>query len=153
MELNLEILKAKSLQDAEAILQIDRMTFQDCHAEPEEVIRILGEQYPAYIAWLGDRPVGYICLMQVVTLHYRACWVDLVAVDPAYQGRGIAKALIAVGQRHARETGAQFLSALVRKGNSPSLEAFLQKGFNPVGQGFDLLVHELQTLHEKNARE
>ncbi len=147
----LTIRRAATLEDAEGILEIDQVTFKECTDSPAEILSNLCDRYPAYIAWQGPLAVGYICLMQVRTLHYRACWVDLVAVRPDHQGQGIAKALIAQGLAHAHETGAEFLSALVRKGNDPSFGAFRHEGFEAVGEGFDLMVCECDPTHKKMA--
>ncbi len=138
----LEIRRAVTEADAEAILEIDGLTFKDCHVDTKEILNILREDYPAYVAWQDGKAVGYLCLMHVHTLHYRGCWVDLVAVLPDWQKRGIAKALIQQGMTHAAEAGAEFLSALVRKGNKASLAAFEHHGFLAANDGFDLMIRE-----------
>ncbi len=126
--------------DGAAVLEIDGLTFGDCRRTPAEIVGLNTADYPVFLAFQGAEPVGYLCLMRVRTLHYDAFWIDLVAVRPDRQGQGAGKALIAFGAAYAKAQGAEFTSALVRRGNGPSRAAFLHQGFSAAAEGFDLMV-------------
>lgn len=135
---------AGTLAHAEAILVIDGETFRDCTRTAQEILeQVIRPEYPAWIAYRDGTAVGFMCLMHVKTLHYTACWVDLIAVLPGHQGRGIARKLIEAAEDHCRKAGSEFISALVRSDNTPSLAVFRNRGFEPMGDGFQLMVRNL----------
>jgi len=142
--IELRIERATEISHVQAMIEIDRLTFQDCSYDATYLSEnVLNERYPAWVAWLDDAPAGFICLMEVQNLHYHACWVDLVAVIPEHSNRGIARALIGVAEAHGRTIGAEFISALVRKDNHSSLKAFEKQNFKSVTGGFELMIHDL----------
>lgn len=138
----LQIRRVLTAADGAAVLEIDGLTFKDCRRSPTEIAALDSEAYPIFVGWLDGKPVGYLCMMRVKTLHYDAFWVDLVAVTPACRNQGIAKALIAHGVQLAQAQGAEFVSALVRSGNGSSLSALSSSGFNGGPEGFTLMVRD-----------
>lgn len=52
-----------------------------------------------------------------------------VAVDEAWRGRGVGKALIAAAERVARERGARYLAARIFSGNEPAVAFWAALGF------------------------
>jgi len=55
--------------------------------------------------------------------------LDLLAVDPAHQGRGLGRALIAACTEAGRDFGAEVARALIRASNTPSQRAFQHVGY------------------------
>ena len=55
--------------------------------------------------------------------------LDLLAVVPVYQGRGLGRALIAACTEAGRDFGATFARALIRASNTPSQRAFRHAGY------------------------
>lgn len=59
-------------------------------------------------------------------------WVDLIGVDPAYRGRGVAQALLDRFVESGRELRAlERVATLVDLGQSDVREFFLRRGFQP----------------------
>jgi len=116
--------------DIEGVIAIDHLTFKECSYSWMQVRdKIDLDQYPIYVAEVDQAIIGFIAFMKVQTLHYSGLWIDLVAVAPAYQGRGIAKELIQVATRLSNDLGVDFRSALVREDNISSSCAFEAEGF------------------------
>ncbi len=132
---------------AEALRSIDRETFCGITLSPEELIEKLkaSPAYSVFVDYLDEKPTGYITLLSVRTLHYDAVWIDLMAVLPAFQSKGIAQRMIAEAKHRIRTKfpSAEFVSALVRTTNAASLGALKHAGFSADGKGaFELLFLE-----------
>ncbi|WP_193184182.1 GNAT family N-acetyltransferase [Nisaea sediminum] len=63
-----------------------------------------------------------------------AVYLDRLSVDPEARGRGIAKRLIEVVERHARETGAVRVTLGVRLALSQNISFFQRLGFVETGR-------------------
>lgn len=113
-----------------AIIAIDRLTFNACPYSAKELLeKVNFESYPLYVAEIECQIVGFIAFMKVQTLHYSGLWTDLVAVHPDHTCKGIACALIHVGEKLASDMRIDFRSALVRDDNVPSIKAFENEGY------------------------
>jgi ribosomal protein S18 acetylase RimI-like enzyme len=56
-------------------------------------------------------------------------WISYLGVDPAYQRRGIGRALMAEAERLLRSEGCPKINLQVRTGNSEAIEFYRQVGF------------------------
>ena len=56
-------------------------------------------------------------------------WVNYLAVDPAYRGRGLGRALMAEGERLLTALGCPKLSLQVRLGNDAALAFYAALGY------------------------
>ena len=81
------------------------------------------------VARVGRQVVGYAGLMMSLDDGH----VTTIAVDPAWQRRGIAKRLLLTLAREAVDRGARSLTLEVRVGNEPAQAMYRQFGFKPVG--------------------
>jgi ribosomal protein S18 acetylase RimI-like enzyme len=68
--------------------------------------------------------------------------VDLLAVDPVYQGQKIGQQLIAASIQAGRDAGAGLARALIQVENFASQGAFRRSGFHASGQIYRLLVSD-----------
>ena len=90
-----------------------------------------------YVAEDGNRVAGFI------VFYPRADHVHLenVAVDPACQGRGIGRALIAFAERHARELGFDRIELYTNAKMTENLALYPRLGYREfdrrVEDGFD----------------
>ncbi len=80
-------------------------------------------------AWIERDLVGFAGLM----LIEEDAHVNNIAVDPAWQGRGIATVLLLDLARSAIERGSRHLTLEVRVGNEPALALYRRFGMAPVG--------------------
>lgn len=74
-------------------------------------------------------------------IAYAGCWVMTneghitnVAVDPAYQGQGVGKALMVELMRRVKELGADSMTLEVRPSNKAAIALYTGLGFRSVGQ-------------------
>ncbi|HET6792815.1 MAG TPA: ribosomal protein S18-alanine N-acetyltransferase [Acidimicrobiales bacterium] len=82
-----------------------------------------------HVAKVGNTVVGYSGLM----VGTEDAHVTTIAVDPAWQRRGIATRLMANMVRVALERGARNLTLEVRVGNTGAQALYRQFGFVPAG--------------------
>lgn len=59
----------------------------------------------------------------------RKGWINRLAVDPGYRGRGTARGLIAEIERRFKQRGRKIIAVLVEDWNSVSLEFFQSCGY------------------------
>ncbi|NIM20197.1 MAG: GNAT family N-acetyltransferase [Candidatus Latescibacteria bacterium] len=72
-----------------------------------------------------EKLVGVI----LVTHDGRKGWINRLAVDPAYQGKGWARRLIRQAEDYLREAGVEIVAVLVENWNKESLNLFRSCGY------------------------
>lgn len=84
-----------------------------------------------WLAFVGERPAGVInCFEAVSTFRARPLLnIHDIAVSPAFQRRGIARALLAQAEAEALRRGCCKLTLEVLEGNRGAIAAYLQSGF------------------------
>ena len=80
-------------------------------------------------AWIERDLVGFAGLMLIEDDAH----VNNIAVDPTWQGRGIATVLLLELTRSAVDRGSRHLTLEVRVGNEPALALYRRFGMAPVG--------------------
>ncbi len=76
-------------------------------------------------AYDGERLVGTV----LGTHDTRKGWVNRLAVDPAYQRRGVGTRLLRACERALARKGVKVLAGLIVKGNDPSMNLFRGSGY------------------------
>ena len=76
-------------------------------------------------AFDGDRLVGTV----LGTHDTRKGWINRLAVDPAYQRRGVGSRLLKTCERALVRKGVRIIAALIVKGNEPSTNLFRRSGY------------------------
>jgi ribosomal protein S18 acetylase RimI-like enzyme len=134
-----------SRRDAEGLLAVDRGTFAESPYNADQVIHLLtrGEQR-AWLALVEGEVTGFVTVFPTHTLYGRNWEVDLVAVQPASQGQGIATELIKAAVEGARGRGLDMARAVVATDNPASQRAFTKAGFTPDETICDLLLYEIR---------
>ena len=81
----------------------------------------------AYLGmFVDDRLVAFV----LATFDGRKGWINRLAVDPDFRGRGYAQRMVAEAERVLRQDhGAQIIAALVEPGNEPSRRLFDKCGY------------------------
>jgi GNAT superfamily N-acetyltransferase len=134
-----------SRRDAEGLLAVERGTFAQSPCSADEVIHLLtkGEQR-AWLAIVEGKAIGFVTAFLTYTLHGRNWEVDLVAVQPASQGQGIATELIKAAVEGAGGHSLDIARAVVATGNPASQRAFAKAGFTPDEEVCHLLLYEIR---------
>ena len=78
----------------------------------------------------GDRLIG----VGIANYDGRRGWINRVAVDPDYRGRGIAGQLIATCEEFLYSIGAIVICALIEDINEPSISAFQKSGYSTMDE-------------------
>lgn len=65
----------------------------------------------------------------VVTHDSRKGWINRLAVDPAWQRRGIGSRLITAAEEYLADQGIQIVAALIHTDNKRSIAAFHKAGY------------------------
>lgn len=79
-------------------------------------------------AYDGKRLVGSV----LGTHDTRKGWINRLAVDPAYQRRGVGTRLLRASERALVRKGIKVIAAFVVSGNDPSLNLFRRSGYETV---------------------
>lgn len=84
----------------------DRLHRRDWRSVQAEAVRsgCTSEEHDAFVAVSGERAVGF-ATVALNAFHERMGVVDMIAVDPSFQRRGIARRLMDHSLRHMRDCG------------------------------------------------
>ena len=86
----------------------------------------IGRDYCAFFGVFdGDRMVG----LTIAQYDGRRSWVNRLAVDPDYRGRGLALELIEKCEEFLSQYGELLVCALIEDENTPSMDLFEKAGF------------------------
>jgi GNAT superfamily N-acetyltransferase len=96
----------------------DRLHDPDWKAVQAEAVRssCTGKNRDVFVAVAGERPVGFAAVALNV-FHERMGVVEIIAVDPGYQRRGIARQLMNRSIEHVRAQGMDIVA--VETGGDP----------------------------------
>jgi ribosomal protein S18 acetylase RimI-like enzyme len=100
------------------------------------------DEHDVFVAVSHGRPVGFVTIALSVS-HTRMGIIDMIAVDPDYQRRGISSRLTEIATEHMRSRGMDI--AVVETGgdpgHAPARAAYESAGFTllPIGRYFRLL--------------
>jgi len=132
-----------SRRDAEGLLAVERQTFAESPYKTDEVIHFFtnGEQR-AWLAIVEGEVTGFVTAFPTRTSHGRNWEVDLVAVQPASRGQGIATELIQAAVEGAGEHSLDKARAVVATDNLASQRAFTKAGFTPEEALCHLLLYK-----------
>jgi len=97
-----------------------------------------------FVAVVDDRPVGFVAVA-LDAYHPRMGAVDMIAVDPEYQRRGIAREMMAFAADHMRRSGMDI--AVVETGGDPG-HAPARHAYESAGYTLLPIARYFQLLHE-----
>jgi ribosomal protein S18 acetylase RimI-like enzyme len=121
----IEIRRAQT-KDVWAIADVKRTVWPDDTADEALITRAIScEDHRTHVALSNGVVVGFVDGFMTTSVNGVWRWeVDLLAVLPQYQGRGIGRRLIEASTEAGRERGAVIARALVQVGNTASQRAF-----------------------------
>ncbi|PZE21199.1 GNAT family N-acetyltransferase [Paenibacillus xerothermodurans] len=76
----------------------------------------------------GQRSTGFISLRQ----NRQSMHIDMLAVDPKYQGKGVGSQLMEAAERSAVRAGCNKIYVWVDEANVPAQRFYQQKQFEPI---------------------
>ena len=91
--------------------------------------RMSAEMTDPHYRYIGLFDNDLLIGVVIANFTYRRAWIERMAVDPDYRGRGLAGQLIAEAERFLNEKGALVISALIEYPNDPSVRAFAKAGY------------------------
>ncbi len=102
---------------------------------------IQAETPSLWVAEAQGEVVGFVSALMTRARGGQTRWeIDLIAVQPAYQGQGIGGKLIAKTCQDGQMRAADLARALIRVDNLPSQRAFSRMGFSSDGEICQLLL-------------
>jgi ribosomal-protein-alanine N-acetyltransferase len=104
------------------------------------------------VAFIGDQQVGHAGMMLIAGEAH----ITTVAVDPAWQGRGVASRLLISLHRCAVDRDTTAVTLEVRVGNQRAIDLYRRFGYAPAGirrnyyseEGEDALVMWVHDVHQ-----
>jgi GNAT superfamily N-acetyltransferase len=136
------------LRDADDLILLARNAFRHSHyyldprIKPSAAENLYAEwirndcQGRATISLVAEahgKPIGYFAAINDKTLYLhtgrRRFHIDLVIVDPAHQGHGLATSLVQYGIRCAAQLGAEILTVSTQQENLPAIALYNRCGF------------------------
>ncbi len=80
--------------------------------------------------FLGMYDEGKMIGAIIGTSDGRKGWINRLAIDPDYRGKGLAGKLIAQCEEHLHDMGLKIIACLIEDWNTPSLSAFTKAGYS-----------------------
>ncbi len=117
--------------DAPELARLIHMIWPDDNPDPARIARVsLDSSKLTLIEEAAGQMVGFVAAFPTISVEGTRRWeVDLLGVHPDYRNRGIARQLVSVATEAGRDHGAQVARALIRIGNTASLNTFFRCGF------------------------
>jgi ribosomal-protein-alanine N-acetyltransferase len=117
------------LRDVPAVARLEALVFPE-PLGPGALLRLFADPRTRYlVARLHGRPVAYFGLQ----LFGRWAHVVSNATDPAHRGRGLASALLRLGEALARAEGARWIQGEVRASNAAQRRLLGRLGWRELG--------------------
>jgi ribosomal protein S18 acetylase RimI-like enzyme len=130
-----------SLADAHGLLAVERATFNESPYSAEQIQAMLTDSpQRAWLAFEQGSVAGFAVAF-VTNGLLGSCWeIDLLAVTPAWTGRGLATRLIQAASEHGTQVACR-ARAFVANDNPASVRAFTRVGFRAGPETCRLLIY------------
>jgi GNAT superfamily N-acetyltransferase len=90
------------------------------------------ERGVTYVIARGYRsPVGFV-LLNTQSIKDKIIWIEMLAVDRKYQGKGLGSALVAKAEQYGKKKGCIESRLVVDRDNSDAQQFYLKKGYSRV---------------------
>jgi len=131
-----------SVEDTRAIGAVKRRVWPQEAVEDDLIQEALTHRTHAVLAvWCDESLVGFVDGFLTRSVAGVPRWeVDLLAVHPDHQGRGLGTRLVSASLKAGAEKGARLARGLVRLDNFASQRVFERCGFSPRPRQFELYV-------------
>ncbi|MBZ0279618.1 MAG: GNAT family N-acetyltransferase [Anaerolineae bacterium] len=125
------LIRRANEQDIEDIIQVKQAVWPDEAADAALMRQVIWDAaHLTQVAIVDDGVVGFVDGFNTLSLKGVPQWnLDLIAVHPAFQGRGIASDLMRANTGAGRDTGAGQARGLVAVDNVASQRTFMRCGY------------------------
>lgn len=136
-----EVQKAHT-NHANGIGDIIKAVWPDSEVNINRIENVLDDPlHSTIVVVVDDDLAGFVDGFMTTSVNGVRRWeVDLLAVRPDYQRRGIASALVEAGTIEGRARGAELARGLVAVDNTGSQKSFTHCGYRTDGTKYDLIV-------------
>lgn len=111
------------------IARLEAVCFSSSRTEEALLAELTNDTAVFFVALCENKVAGYAGMHCILD----ECYIDNIAVFPAYRRQGIAGALLDALEDYARAHGASFLTLEVRVSNMPAIRLYRGKGYQEVG--------------------
>ena len=125
--------------DLEALVALDNRTFDPLWRYTWRQMWDAWINGPVLVACVGDELAGYASL----SVDADVCTVARLAVDPAWQGQGLGRALLTASLQLAQEERCTRAILNTQATNQRSQQLYRDFGFRPTGETFAVFVLDL----------
>lgn len=135
-------IRQASPNDTHAIANILESVWPDEQADLARLAAVLKMPTHVTLVWLANQQiVGFIDAFETQAANGSRRWeLDLLAVNPAHQGQGIGRQLIAAAKEVGIQRDIPFTRALIASHNIASQRAFARCGYQSDGKAHELYV-------------
>lgn len=111
------------------IARLEAVCFSSSRTEEALLAELTNDTAVFFVALCENKVAGYAGMHCILD----ECYIDNIAIFPAYRRQGIAGALLDALEDYARAHGASFLTLEVRVSNMPAIRLYRGKGYQEVG--------------------
>lgn len=138
------------ITDALPIARIKQRVWPDEAVDRAQVERALRQPDHVTLLARNDRVVGFVDAFPTMGIHGLTRWeIDLLAVDPDFQGQQIGQRLIHAATEAGQQAGAAFARALAQVANAASQGALRRCAYATDGLVYQLMVssEQVESIH------
>lgn len=120
-----------SLEDYDAMIELWKaagLPYKPKGRDSREAVAYQMRNNPDFFVGAFDAN-GKLVGVVVLSCDGRKGWINRLAVHPEYRRRGIAKALVAKGEKILRKRGMRIICALIEDHNEASKQLFRECGY------------------------
>jgi ribosomal protein S18 acetylase RimI-like enzyme len=132
-------LRTMSRSDIQQVAEVDERAFRPLWQHSSRALAAAFDLSSlATVIEIDKQVIGY----QISTSSALGAHLARLAIDPEYQGQGLAKALVIHALRHYQRRGIERMSVNTQADNERSQLLYEKLGFKPTGQAFPVLVYD-----------
>lgn len=122
------LIRAARLDDLDRLFDIEHACFDSDALSRRSFHHALTHAHATCLVETMDGQVaGYALVFE--RTNSRVAWLNSLAVDPAYRGRGIGRRLLGAAESSARRHGCHWMRLEVRPDNGSALALYRQEGY------------------------
>jgi ribosomal protein S18 acetylase RimI-like enzyme len=123
------LFRRRSATDDAFIARLSVRAFGEYAKNPEWTTLDMAHRGTTWLAWNGDRPVGFAIYEGAGAIH---AGLSAIAVEEQARGAGVGAALLAHVERELAAAGTRELRLFTALANLSALELFLKRGFRVI---------------------